>query len=324
RSSVLTERVPRAYRHHQYLSRLLRAPGPFPDRQGATLRAARHPGPRPAYLDTRPTQHRRRHPLRRWARPGHETGTVGRGTRHGRRRSPRPPRSTHTQRPPGPAGRRGTAGRRKTPRLRLWTLRGHRLPGRGGSRGTHAGGRTQYRRLRPQRRGVGDPGHGRGDHPTVARCPGQQAVPRPGLLRLRWHGTPRGRAGLHQTRRVAWTTGAPRSAVGKPRGGGPLAARPGAAQDSAQPPRTVGSRPRGSFRRTGSQDPHRTAGLTSTVRSARWRTYGKLDGFPLGDQWHPHAGGRTSASVFGHSGGPTVSVPYQGLARAFFSNLLGD
>ena len=54
-------------------------------RQGARPRPAGRAGPRPARLDARPAPHRRRHPVRRRPRHGHEARAVGRGAGRGPR-----------------------------------------------------------------------------------------------------------------------------------------------------------------------------------------------------------------------------------------------
>ena len=89
-------------------------------RQGTRARAARRPRARPARLDVRPAQHRRRHPVRRRPRHGHEDRALGRRAgRRPRRRlrgrartapsssSPRPaaapsPRNSPSSSPSGP------------------------------------------------------------------------------------------------------------------------------------------------------------------------------------------------------------------------------
>ena len=68
---------PDAARRRHDLPRVPGAAERLPRRQGPRARTARRARPRPAGLDVRPAQHRRRHPVRRRPRHGHEDRARG-------------------------------------------------------------------------------------------------------------------------------------------------------------------------------------------------------------------------------------------------------
>ena len=214
-------------------------------------RPARRARPRPAGVDPRPAPHRRRHPVRRRSRDGHEARALGRGARrraHARRDAGRPDprrRAVH-------AGGRPRAGRPRAPGRRLRALRGHRPAGPRPLRRHPRRPRALDRRLRPQRgRGRGVGGR-RGGRPAAPGLHGQRGVAAGGVPRGRAARVPR----LHQARQLARPRRTPGAAVGRPRGDRGVAPPPVPRPDGgATPGPAAAPRPCPERRRSGARSP---------------------------------------------------------------------
>ena len=177
----------------------LDAAGALAARQGPGGRPARRARPRPARLDPRPAPHRRRHPVRRRRRHGHEPepwgealDAVARDAASGAvaRRAHPVRRAVH------PGARRGAGRRRRT-----WSSPAAATRASTSACWTHAatrlrGARDLARRLRAQRRRGGRAGGDRGGRAAAARLHGQPESLAEESHGARAAGVPR----LHQAR----------------------------------------------------------------------------------------------------------------------------